>query len=267
MNNMFVIAAAHLEYSFFTAIGAIVLLFMNITIFLVYDRFAQYTEVNKRNLIYEQQLELCSQNAAERQAKDQEIRKLRHNMKEHLTSLHGMATKGDTSSISKYIENLMPLSSQYCPDDLSRTGNIVVDSLINYKCSIAKSEGVSIKGKVLVPVELPFQGGHISIILGNLLENSLEACKDVDENKRLIEINLLYEKNMLFITVKNSFTGKRKQTSDGTFMTTKRNSKSHGIGLLSVRDAVKQYDGELTTTCSDGVFCATVILFGAEENF
>lgn len=261
MYNVFEIGFKTQEYRWFTLICASILLCMNIIIFSVYEKISEYMEIRKRNLLYEQQLDLCNQNMAERESQDQAIQCLRHDMKEHLVSLHGMAEKNNCSDIITYIKSLMPLGGSYNENDVSLTGNVVIDSLINYKCNLARSESAEIRANIIVPVVLPIQAGDVSIIIGNLLENALEACRSVEATKRFIEINITYEKKMLFIMVKNPFKGERMQGKNGVYKTTKSGVEKHGLGLISIMGAIKRHNGELQTEVNADVFCSTVILY------
>ena len=84
-------------------------------------------------------------------------------------------------------------------EEISKSGNIVVDSLVNYKYSIAKKEGIAFEVSVFVPSVLPFKSEHLVIILGNLLENAFDACMKVQPKGRFIRLDMSFEKNMLKI--------------------------------------------------------------------
>ncbi|MBR5953364.1 MAG: GHKL domain-containing protein, partial [Pseudobutyrivibrio sp.] len=192
------------EYDGFAAIASVVLLLTNYVVFDSYDWVNRTVQLRAQNRLFVQQIQLCSRQTAEQEATYKELRRLRHDMKNHLTSLMGMIDSGDANEARDYIENLLNDGKLIKNGDISRSGNIVVDSLINYKYSMAKELGIDFNANVFIPTELPFKNENIVIILGNLLENAIEACVKVDSNNRYIGLEMGYEKNMLRIYIKNS---------------------------------------------------------------
>ena len=98
-------------------------------------------------------------------------------------------------------------------DEISHTGNIVVDSLVNHKYALAQKDGIQFEARVFIPSVLPFQSGHLAIIFGNLLENALEACRKLPQEQRYIILEATYIKEMLQICIKNSSSEKLKKTT------------------------------------------------------
>ena len=108
---------------------------------------------------------------------------------------------------------------------------------------------------------LPFQSGHLAIIFGNLLENALEACRKLPQEQRYIVLEATYIKEMLQICIKNSSPKKFKKDNSGRYLTTKKDTGCHGIGLASVEQALVDYDGELFTQYENGEFQASAVLY------
>ncbi|NEX01961.1 GHKL domain-containing protein [Pseudobutyrivibrio sp. NOR37] len=248
------------NYDGFAAIASVVLLLTNYVIFDAYDWVNRTVQLRAQNKLFVQQIQLCSRQTAEQEATYKELRRLRHDMKNHLTSLLGMIDSGSTNDARDYIENLLNDGKLIKTGDISRTGNIVVDSLINYKYSMAKELGIEFTSNVFIPTELPFKNENIVIILGNLLENAIEACVKVDNNK-YIGLEMGYEKNMLQICIKNSFTGEIKKNSAGDIETTKEDKENHGMGILSIKMAAKEYDGDVLIKNQKDEFTVVVVLY------
>ena len=103
MHHIFLIAAVHSEYMIFSATASFLLLVVNYVIFEVYDWISRNAELREQNRLYAQQLELCSQQAEERESLYLEIRRIRHDLKNHLSGLLGMVQTGQTSEAEKYI--------------------------------------------------------------------------------------------------------------------------------------------------------------------
>ena len=252
------------NYDGFATCASVVLLLTNYVMFDAFDWVNKTVQLRAQNKLFVQQIQLCSRQTAEQEATYKELRRLRHDMKNHLSSLLGMIDSGSTNDARDYIENLLNDGKLIKTGDISRTGNIVVDSLINYKYSMAKELGIEFTSNVFIPTELPFKNENIVIILGNLLENAIEACVKVDNN-RYIGIEMGYEKNMLQICIKNSCTGEIKKNSAGDLETTKEDKENHGMGLLSIKMAAKEYDGDVLIKNDENEFTVVVVLYEKAE--
>ena len=261
MHHIFLMTALYAEYSFFSVAAGILLLLVNYVIFMVYDRMGQAAELQSRNRLYEQQLDLCSRQAEEREGYYLELRRMRHDMKNHLSGILGMVNAGQTKEAGDYIQKMLDDGIGTDADEISHTGNIVVDSLVNHKYALAQKDGIQFEARVFIPSVLPFQSGHLAIIFGNLLENALEACRKLPQEQRYIILAATYIKEMLQICIKNGSPGKLKKDSSGRYLTTKKDTGCHGIGLASVEQALADYDGELFTQYENGEFQASAVLY------
>lgn len=266
IHNIFLIAYQYNSYSFFAIITGILLLLINYVIFEIYKWIRQNVEMKEKNLLYEQQLELHRQQAEEREVKNLEIRKLRHDITNHMACLLGMVQENENEKASSYIEEMLKNNVNYQTKEVSRSGNIVIDSLVNYKCASARKAGITFQTNIFIPSSLPFQSSHLTIILGNLLENALDACHELKEEKCYIKLIIFWEKDILTITVCNPYRGKRHRNQDGSFLTTKSNARNHGLGLSLVKQAAESYYGEMFVKYENGVFQNTVIIYANTEN-
>lgn len=262
MHNIFLIAASHVEYFLFSITVGLLLLLVNYVIFTVYDGIGQAAELHSRNRLYEQQLDLCSHQAEEREGYYLELHRMRHDMKNHLSGILGMVNVGQVKEAGEYIQKMLDDGIGNKVDEISHTGNIVVDSLVNHKYALAQKDGIRFEARVFTPSVLSFHGGHLAIIFGNLLENALEACRKLPQEQRYIILEATYVKEMLQICIKNSSPKNFKKDSSGRYLTTKEDTGWHGIGLVSVEQALADYDGELFIQYEDGEFRASVVLYG-----
>ena len=186
---------------------------------------------------------------------------MRHDMKNHLSGILGMVNAGQTKEAGDYIQKMLDDGIGTDADEISHTGNIVVDSLVNHKYALAQKDGIQFEARVFIPSVLPFQSGHLAIIFGNLLENALEACRKLPQEQRYIILEATYIKEMLQICIKNGSPEKLKKDSSGRYLTTKKDTGCHGIGLASVEQALADYDGELFTQYENGEFQASAVLY------
>ena len=241
MHHIFLIAAIHSEYEIFSATASFLLFVVNYVIFEVYDWISRDAELREQNRLYAQQLELCSHQAEERESLYLEIRRIRHDLKKHLLVLLEMVRSGQRNETEKYITQLLDVGIGNRPEEVSHSGNIVIDSLINNTYTLAQKDNINFNINVFIPAALPFESGHLAIILGNLIENSLEACREIKEGKRFINLDISYIKEVFQLSISNNYQKKRKKDNIGHYITTKNDTIYHGLGLSSIKHAVANY--------------------------
>lgn len=263
MHHIFIIAAIYEEFGIFSVVTGFLLLLVNYVVFEIYDWMGRDAEVREQNRLYEQQLELCSRQAEERESFYFEIRRLRHDMKNYLWGLLGTVRAGETKEAEHMIQGMLDRGIGDRASEISRSGNIVVDSLVNHKYSLAIKEGITFDASVFIPASLPFESGHLAVILGNLLENALEACLEVPEGERYISLDVSYVKEVLQICIRNSSRTLHRKDSRGRYQTTKADTLYHGIGLGSVEQAVACYNGGMEAEETEGEFLVTVVMYAS----
>lgn len=141
------------------------------------------------------------------------------------------------------------------------TGNYLLDAILTEKLEKANSMGIEPKMEIMIKKELQIELTDCSILFGNLLDNALEALEKLEKEKRLLDIHILTKKNLFIIKIKNSYNGMVKKVGN-RYMTTKKEKDFHGIGLESIRQIVKKYDGEFEIFYDEQYFCVEIILYG-----
>lgn len=261
MHHIFLIVAEHMEYSSFAIISSLVLLLLDCTAFEVYEQMMKDASAQERNRLYEQELKLMTRQTEEREAYDRQTHMMRHDMRNHLTGLLGILHDGDREDVEEYIRLLLNDTENFSSQDTLHSGNTVVDTIVNQKCIQAHRDGIAFDSNVFLPSTLPFRAGHLAIVFGNMLDNALEACRELEDGKRWISIEAVYTKEVLMVSVCNSCLARIKNRS-GRYSTTKNDRRLHGLGLFSVEQAVEPYRGQLDVEYKDGVFRATVVMYG-----
>ena len=264
MHNIFIIAALYNEYSVFSFITSFMLLLVNYVVFEIYDWTSRDAVVREQNRLYAQQLDLCSQQAEERESLYLEIRRLRHDMKSYLSGLLGAVQKGNTMEAETMIQGMLNDGIIDRNTEVSRSGNIVVDSLVNHKYALAIKAGIEFETNIFIPASLPFQSGHLTVILGNLLENAIEACQEVPDEQRYIFLGISYAKEILQICIRNSYSALCKKDNAGRYLTTKKDILHHGIGLSSVEQAVSWYHGDVCIEETKKEFIVSIVMYHSD---
>ena len=181
----------------------------------------------------------------------EKLRILRHDYKYHLSAIGELAAVGDNEGIGRYLSVMQAQLSEneirdYC------TNNVVNALLSSYAERCAKS-GVKFDVVMSMPQRLTIPDYDLCIILGNLLENAMEACEQLAEGM-FIELLLKPLGEQLALMVRNSFNGM--VINGGGRPVSKK--KDGGLGLKSIEVVTARYDGELTTEWDGDTFTAGV---------
>lgn len=239
-------------------ITLILLMIVNAVAFILFDMLsASYHQLLLDRVAKKERQYFLNQCVLMQQAAE-DTRKIRHDIKNHYAVLQEFLQTDDTEKVKEYLATLIS-SENKLRYIYSQTGNIVVDSIINYKLSVIKDDSVQLDIDNTIPTELPMEMTDLSVILSNLLDNSLMAMSKLKDDKKLI-IKLVYEKNMLAITVSNTFDGKVNYIN-GQLTTLKEDNKNHGYGLKNVKDAIEKYDGLLNVTHDMAMFTVEAMLY------
>lgn len=195
--------------SMFVIIQSSILLVINFMVFFFYDLIMKTYEekiklqaMEQKNKEYVHQIELNN-------TIQEQVRYLRHDMNNHLQHIEILLKQEDYSGVYEYLN--ICKESNSCNGLYSNCGNIDIDSLLNYKLSKIDKE-VTVETNISIPKDISVNSFDLTVILGNLLDNSIEALEKC-QNKYL-SINLTYDKGVLFIDIKNSYTGKLKILND-----------------------------------------------------
>lgn len=263
MNNIFLLGfAVNSNHTCFdSAIAAVILLGMNILIFYIYVKLSDDLQLRCMTSVYEQQLELCERHQQEREISTMQLRDVKHNMKNNLISILAYAENKDYEKMIEFIQEIMSESGMTIKT-ISNSGNIVVDSLVGYWYAISQKKGIEFIVDICIPMTMPFKGADLCLILGNLLENAVEAAQKAND-KKYIKIKMKYDKGNLLMFVVNSYKGQLIKTKNGRLKSTKFDVRNHGIGLLSVCRAAAKYHG--TVVIEDSVpeqFKIRLLLYG-----
>lgn len=233
-----------------------ILLYMNILIFYLYDIANKYHEnlietklLNRQNSSYMNQLNIIK-------SSQEDLKIIKHDMKNHMLTLQSIQEKEQNSNASNYIKSIFEFIDNN--GIFLESGNDEIDSLLNYKIMEAKKENIKVNAKVNIPEKINIDSFDISVIIGNLMDNALEAARKCEVKK--IDIEMEMERGILYITVKNLYGGTIPR-KDKRFLTNKADQQYHGIGLMSVEKSVLKYDGVMDIDINDGLFTVEVILY------
>ena len=241
-----------------TVILSALLLIINALVFYLFDSLVRlYNDrhekmmLEQQNKAYINQIKLVydSQNA---------LRYYRHDMRNHLYKMRDMVEKGEYKQLEEYIGQAV--SYMKIDKKVIDSGNSEIDCLLNYKLRNIEEMNIKLETKFVLPHELFINVFDINIVLGNLIDNALEALKQCDERELIVR--LTYSKGVIFITIKNSFSGNIKIDSNNQkLFTTKKDLKNHGLGLQSVQYTIDKYYGTMEIETTEKMFIVKALMY------
>lgn len=249
--------------SWFGFLSAASIILINIYTYYLYDKAKENRKKHMAAEILKQQYAYFIWQDWENKEWYDQMKCFRHDMKQRYIIEKALLEKRDYAALEKYCdENLEFLSSKR---NVSDTGNIYVDSILNYKAHIAERENIDFSAQIHIPGDAELHAAEdFCICMGNLLDNALEAAAGM-QDKRSIYVQLSADHRNIMMQVKNRYAGERKKEGAG-YLTSKRDRKEHGMGLLIVQQIVKKYDGEMVIEDKDGIFDVAIVLYDFLEN-
>lgn len=233
------------------------LLVINTGEVLIYDVVSRLIqEQNKTLALTEQNHQLAMQAMQYENLREKitEARRAKHDVRHHITLMQKYVNEENYAALNDYLKRY----GKSLPDDSLEVycENTAANAVLLYFAQQAKKNGIEFTAKTVIPAGLSIPDTDISVLLGNLLENALEACKKEPAENRKIIIHASTDDSALCITVDNTYTGKLKHTGDGELASTKH--RGRGLGTHSVRSIARQYGGVCRFEAKDGMFYASV---------
>lgn len=232
-------------------------LLINFATFYLYDEISRILSEEKdkilmqqQNKYYEKQLELMRESL-------KSIKTIKHDLKNHMTSLYVLVEEDKKEELLEYLSGVIEVFNN--KEGLASTGNTVIDSIINFKLQEAEKEKIAVNIDLNIPKELKIPSFDITIILGNLLDNALNAVKKLEKN-RYIDIKIKYTKGRLILKIDNSFDGTIIKEK-GKIITSHRDKNNHGLGLESVKTVLEKYNGVIEFKYDSNKFHTALLMF------
>lgn len=221
-------------------------------------------EKNSR-IILEKQIGSMQEHMEEMEHIYSGIRSMKHDMKNTLAVIMELAGKDETelqtylSEINKGFEQL---------EFRFRTGNTVADVLLNMKYheAVRTIPDIEIDAeRLLFSENMHIQSYDIGVIIGNALDNAIEACRKLKAEQQkaetFIRISSFTRGKMFFIEVENSFNGKVRRKKQSEFpVTEKSDNRAHGMGLANIKHTAEKYHGGVDWTAEGKVFMLSVMM-------
>jgi len=188
------------------------------------------------------------------------ISTLNHNIRYDLLSLSGYLEENNIQKAKDLISNRIG-----SVDSVISTGNAAIDTMLNYYRQRANEIlGIDPELGLLIPPDLNIDANLTALILGNALENAVEACLALQPDRRYIRVVAeITAHSKLLITITNPYSVSPVSDSEGNLITTKDDKQNHGLGLSGIKDVLPDDVGQIHTEYSDGIFNFKLVFYNA----
>jgi len=237
-------------------ISTIIIFLINLLTFYLYDSLSTSYQQKTEAAILAKEKEMYYNQCRMMQETSENLRKFKHDINNQFISIQQLALSKKYNELEKYVLNLskqLNISKIY-----SSTGNIAVDSIINYKLNSLTDKNVEINTEIAVPENLKIEISDIISLIGNILDNAVYALGDVETDKKLY-FKMVYSKERIIIKSENSYATDIKYIN-GEIVSTKSDSSEHGLGLKNIDAIVKKYDGYMSIDHNSNIFTLNIII-------
>lgn len=184
-----------------------------------------------------------------------QVRGWRHDYRNHIQNMKILLAEENYAKLDGYLNELA--EDLNTVDTVIKTGNVMADAVLNSKLTTAQKANIKVTVKAGVPDGIIMSDVELCAVMGNLLDNALEACMKLPEEERFMRIYIGRIKNQFYISVQNSAGAVRKV--EGKYVTTK-GGDSHGYGIFRIDRLAGKYGGYVNRQNEEGVFATEIML-------
>lgn len=198
------------------------------------------------------------------QASMKTLRQWKHDYHHHTQAMQMLLENQQYSELKTY---LVQFNSDFTNlTSMVSTGNPTLDAILSSKILIAKSHGITVEQTIFLPEKLSIPQTDLCIVLGNLLDNAIEACNKLKNQQQppYINITIKIHKGMLYFKVVNSSNGI--YLFDNKKLISTKKQPEHGYGFHNINKIVENYGGFFNYEPENSSFAATIMIpFQREE--
>ena len=242
----------------FVLIAYICLMYVNAIVFSIYEMILEQLENNYSYRLIEKQLEL-QLNHYNKLAENREVlSEVIHDFKNHLNCIYNLYKYDKKNELGNYIKNLINITDT---EKIIDTGNPVIDAVLSEKIDIADKMGIKFVRELYLPSNIEIKHTDLCIVLGNSLDNAIEACKRITDSSmpKEIKLSMNYRDKYMVIVVTNTC-DKPPIKLGRFFKSSKPSPELHGLGLQSIDRTVKKYNGNMVIKYDNNIFELEIVM-------
>lgn len=238
----------HADWPLSFLIAAIGLLYLNIMIVFYAERTKKTSEQKHELELSEQHYLMQQQYYEQLQVEQEETRSMFHDINKHMQAMKLLVAKNDTLEAGQLLEDTHTLFGRL--GNVVDVGNPVLSVILNEYLKKAGRNQITFDFDVSVPADWGISAVDAYVILGNTLDNAIDACSMLPEEERYIHLQMRTFNDILFCKLENPY----------KLETSKTKGKTHGYGLQNVRKCVEKYHGDMTLYQTNGIFQVSIRL-------
>ncbi len=245
-NYLLVISGAGSDFLRFETVG---IMYINLVICAFVDTLNRSHAREREAEASRQQLELQQNYYQDIMERQEETRRLWHDIKKYMLSMEALVTSENREEAQACLDSIQ---SMFSGAVLSiDTGNSLVNSIFTYVLKRADEHDVTIRPDIWVDQRLNFPAQDLFVIIGNTLDNAIEACGSLaDSARRIIDVTLKQQNHVLLYEVCNPCVDKQMH----------KPGKIHGYGMKNVRTCVENAGGAMSVSNKGGLFTVSIQL-------
>ena len=225
------------------------ILYINLVMCVFVEVLNRSHERERESEMARQQLELQKNYYLDIMERQEETRSLWHDIKKYMASMEALVDSENKEEAQQCLDNIQSAFSEIA--NVVDTGNKLIDSILTYGMKKAEESGITIRPEIWVDSKIDFPATDLFVIIGNTLDNAIEACCQIeDEATRIISVGLHQKNHLLLYEISNPYNGKK----------TQKPGKIHGYGLKNVEACVERNDGLMSISKENGVFAVSIQL-------
>ncbi len=244
--------------TFYIFIAYIGLMYVNAIVFSIYEMTMRQLEKGYKYKLIEKQLEF-QLNHYNKLAENREVlSEVIHDFKNHLNCIYNLYKYDKKNELGNYIDNLITLTDT---EKIIDTGNPVIDAVLSEKVDMASNMGIKFIQELYLPSNIEIKHTDLCIVLGNSLDNAIEACKRITDKAitKEIKLSMNYRDSYMIIVVTN--TCEHPPVRWGRFYkSSKPSPELHGLGLQSIERTVKKYNGNMVVKFDNNIFELEIVM-------
>ncbi len=242
-------------------ISDLFLIVANYIVFTLADALFYQLENENRLQVAKQLIEQQADQYRELIKSTDNLKQFSHDMKNFvlgtLSDLENNKIELAKESLINQLENINDFSKY-------ASSKNVINTILEYKSEQASKCGVDIIHEIKINKNYTFDDIDMAIIIGNLIDNAVEACQKLENGKKKeISVFIEYINNEIYISVSNPV---NENVDTENLTTTKKDKKNHGLGLISVKNIVNKYNGDIAFSCDNLVFEVSIVLHNNDAN-
>lgn len=214
---------------------------INLASFYLFDKLNLWMDTFEQKIRLEEQLDCQTAYYLSVEENQKKISGNRHDMKNNLEAISCLLEEGNVEDARLFLSEIRKTVGDV--EKIINTQNPPVDTILNIKINAAKEQQIRFNCQIHIPGGLPVTFEQMTAILGNLLDNAIEAQEYVEVEKREINLQMEYSLGNLMILMKNIYN--EENTNCKTLQSGKCEKAQRGLGLMNVKRMVEQMEGTI----------------------